>query len=740
VAITDRIFAPVRRAFTGRPAPLSLAEGGKTPDPKTHGSSSVSYGSPDGSQRLLDLERRYELRGIQGGRTYRRMRRDDPHIYHLRRAQNLPIIGAAVQVDPADPTDSDAIAKQESVDRALLKGSLWQSFVRDCLLDADYGFSCFEICWFKDKVTGEARCRLELRPTSSIWTENIYVRNGAIDHVLQTPIDGPEAELSGDKIVWLAYDKEGDGFQGSPILRPMYQPWQIKLEMILELPILVRKGGGIPDITTDYEETDPQWAALCSAGRNYAVGPESFVIHDDRTTFDVKSTSVNVKDILDAIAQQNQEITSVCQAQVFDLGVNKAGSFALGKTLADAFHNGVQSQADYIASVLNADGGLIHQLVDFNFPTDDNRPILRFGNVETVDMRAMAQSLLWISQAFGSIPDDVREWALQQMNMPTGDAAQVVVQKPKTEPSAPAALQPTGQGADAAGGSSAESGAKASEGGHHHGLQLAEMRQPRGPEVYLNLAELVARFDDSRTAVRVATQATRDALAAELGRRARIAADKGQLPKFAAGAPPMVDKLTTEIAAVLSDFYAAGKQQVAGELSRQKAGKPWTPDAVGARIAAAEKPKLSPQRLAKDAAIAQQAEMAARSIGTQTQAAAATAAGRVASGVPVAEAVVETAIIRESDAAALRFAGIVSDLMSMGRTDEMAAQAQEIADYVYSALLDGATCAGCEPMDGEVTEDASLAESWAPNPECEGGDRCRCLVVAEISQDQGASA
>ena len=122
------------------------------------------------------------------------------------------------------------------------------------------------------------------------------------------------------------------------------------------------------------------------------------------------------------------------------------------------------------------------------------------------------------------------------------------------------------------------------------------------------------------------------------------------------------------------------------------------------------------------------------------QAAAAATAGRAASGVPVNEAAVDAAVIRESDAAALRFVGVVSDLMSLGRSDEMAAQATEIADYVYSALLDGATCSACEPMDGETTTDATEAESWCPNPECEGGDRCRCLVVAEVSQDQGASA
>jgi len=59
---------------------------------------------------------------------------------------------------------------------------------------------------------------------------------------------------------------------------------------------------------------------------------------------------------------------------------------------------------------------------------------------------------------------------------------------------------------------------------------------------------------------------------------------------------------------------------------------------------------------------------------------------------------------------------------------------------VYSALLDGATCAACEPMDGEVTTDLTLAEGWTPNPDCEGGDRCRCLTVYEMRQASEARA
>ena len=752
MAITDRITAAARWAFgSERPASLSLAEGGKGPDTTEHGSNSISYAtSKDGTASLIDPEYKYELRGRQGGTLYRRMRWSDPHIWGLRQAQNLPMLQAQATMEPADAKDKDALAKAELAKRLLLEDFPWRSFLQDSLLSLDYGFSCFEIVWRIED--GEARCRLALRPASSIWVENIHVKDGAIDHVVQSPIDGGERTIPGEKIVWFAHQKEGDAFTGRSIMRPMYKPWKIKEELEIELPIMARKLGGVPDIETDDEPDNETAAKLDNMGRRFGLTPDAFFRHTADTRITLLTGNANISDILEAIKQRDTEITSVCQAQVFDLGTSNSGSRALGTTLSDLFNNGIQAEAKGREDVLNARGGLVHQLIANNFPRDDNLPKLRFGAVQAVDLKSFAQAMLWFSQAFGTLSPEVQEWARSETGMPEGTDAQVVVDS-KTLPPAPAKVVPPKP--PAGGTQPPQGGAQASE-AHTQagtdgqaqrtpspevtGLRLAELRPPRGVEVYLNLAELTSRFDDSRTAVRVATQGTRDALAAELGRRARIAADKGQLAKFAAGAPPMVDKLSAEIVAVLSDFYNAGKQQVAGELSRQKAGKPWTPDAVGARIAAAEKPKVSPQRAAKDKAIAQQAEMAARSIAAQSQASASTAAGRVVSGVPVAEAAIETAIVRESDAAALRFAGVVSDLMQMGRADEAQAQAQQIEDAVYSALLDGATCDPCGAQDGETTTDLALAEEWCPNPDCEGGDRCRCLAVYEIAQDQGASA
>jgi urease gamma subunit len=389
--------------------------------------------------------------------------------------------------------------------------------------------------------------------------------------------------------------------------------------------------------------------------------------------------------------------------------------------------------------VINARGSLIHQLVAYNFPTDDNLPKLRFGNVQSVDIRAFAQALVSLSQAFAALDPETEEWARGEANMPHGTTTtQVVV--PVPESPAPAAAQPSGRGDDEADGSGIDSGAKAAE-GCGCGLRLAERRQPRGVERYVELAEIDQRITDAKTAVRVATQATRDALVRELAKLAAEAQAKGTLPKFASTQPPMVDKLTAEVRAVLEDFYAAGREQVAGELDRQRRGEPVAEEAVDARqsgetITTAEKPrKKVPALPDADDAIGDEAEMIARSIATGTQAGAALSASRVSSGVPLDPAAIIESITRSSDESALRFGATVSDVMQLGRAAEAQAQATDVEDGVYSAILDGAACDDCAGMDGEITEDLALAAGWTPNPDCAGGDRCRCLVFYELRQE-----
>ena len=73
--------------------------------------------------------------------------------------------------------------------------------------------------------------------------------------------------------------------------------------------------------------------------------------------------------------------------------------------------------------------------------------------------------------------------------------------------------------------------------------------------------------------------------------------------------------------------------------------------------------------------------------------------------------------------------GVANRVLNFGRAREMEDRSGEIGLYEYSAILDQNTCGPCAADDGEQSNrEDDLTD--VPNPDCEGGDWCRCFHVA----------
>ena len=73
-----------------------------------------------------------------------------------------------------------------------------------------------------------------------------------------------------------------------------------------------------------------------------------------------------------------------------------------------------------------------------------------------------------------------------------------------------------------------------------------------------------------------------------------------------------------------------------------------------------------------------------------------------------------------------------SAMVNDGRYDS--AQANGAVAAIYTSVLDGNTCDDCETADtGDITTLDDMTET--PNPDCQGGDRCRCMNVYLMSDD-----
>lgn len=72
--------------------------------------------------------------------------------------------------------------------------------------------------------------------------------------------------------------------------------------------------------------------------------------------------------------------------------------------------------------------------------------------------------------------------------------------------------------------------------------------------------------------------------------------------------------------------------------------------------------------------------------------------------------------------------GLANKVINIGRSDEAQNRADEWDRVEYSALLDANVCEPCAAEDGQTASDEDNLQP-APNPDCLGGDYCRCFHV-----------
>lgn len=73
--------------------------------------------------------------------------------------------------------------------------------------------------------------------------------------------------------------------------------------------------------------------------------------------------------------------------------------------------------------------------------------------------------------------------------------------------------------------------------------------------------------------------------------------------------------------------------------------------------------------------------------------------------------------------------GASNKVLNFGRSREMEDRRDDIDRYEYSAILDANTDEACAAADGETAPNEDELPD-APNPDCDGGDYCRCFHVA----------
>jgi phage gp29-like protein len=682
-----------------------------TPDLTVHGAT----GTPILSGYLRDLgEYNPDLTGLSAFGTWEKMRRSDAQVAATLMGIKLPIRSAEWTVQ--EPEDATPVEREAAdfVRQCLLEEIDLEAVIENALLMLDFGCAMHEDVWYVDGN----RIRLRKLAARLPSTFNRWIVDGE-ENLVAIEQQGWKgggyitSEIPASKIALFTFQQEGANFAGHSLLRSMYQHWFIKSNLYkIDAIALERNGMGVPVVKMGENAKAEDRKAAIEWLQKLTAHEKASMALPAGWDFKLVGIEGSVRDSKESIAHHNMQISMAGLAQFMMLGQSASGNRALGQTMSDFFYLALQSTANKIARVMN--WTTIPRLVDFNFAGITRYPTLVPQQILSLRFESVVDALTKLAGAGIIEPDDEFEtWMRQKMGGPEKGTPRPRPQQ-DTPPHGPGGGEPGAQG-------------------RKFSARLADVegpklrRQPRGAERFLALAEIVGELDRGRDAIAAALRAAKAALLAEIVNKV-VNAPVRTMHRVSI-APD--DKLVTRIEEILAEVYEFGERQVEAERERQRAGLAPS-DAARVRAAEGKRKKRDPLGVYADGIVGE-------FVNTLTSRAVNVALdwlrrpGDLSKGEAIRriEEELDGQSDRWIDGAAAKGA---NEAFADGRAAGYEERSDEISSVIYSALLDWNTCESCAAADGQegrTPEDITPV----PNPDCDGGDRCRCVHVFVFSDE-----
>lgn len=710
--------------------------------------------------------------------VYSRMR-TDPQLTAVVQAVSLPLIRATWQVDPAGcrPEVAQRVADdlglplvgEDQPGAARRRGVQWAKHLGNSLRGRlIYGFYPYALEATDDGATTMLSGLYE-RPPWTIGDIKTDSKTGALISAQQTTagmVGGTTpAPMPASSLLWYVREQEGSNWRGRSMLRSAYGPWLLKQEMLRVNAIGHRRHGAghltlVPNPGTN--PTDAQQAAAAAMAQAARAGDQAGGAAPPGYSWQLSGLIGSVPDTLAFIRYLDQQMARMALAGMLDLGETPNGSRALGDTFVDLFMLALQAEGDDHAATLTADVAV--RVTDWNYGEDEPAPRVIVTGVGADDaVTADALNLLLTSGALSADPaleaDVRRRYGLPQSTS-TSDASPIYKYdldlgtatvndrrkqlglEPVDGGDVPAAaylqalgLSPADASAqsgplmaamDAAGvmrravvaSSAVGSAGPASSPGARPvhaaapGLrrELTDVEAKAATDFVGVQSDWQSALDDLLDAWGPVTEAQRADLVAQV----RATVEDGDVAALAAmglDSQEAADLLAAHMAEVADDSAT----RMASEAKSQGVTvKPGTP--------AADRLDQVAQATAALLASGLVASAARKALQVWTPGA---SADDVATAVDAHLASLTDASLRDSLGPALTTA------QNEGRLSTLADA--PTATYVASEVLDAATCQACTEEDGHEfgsLEQASAAYANGGYVECQGGARCRGIIVA----------
>lgn len=656
-----------------------------------------------------------ELTGLSGYRIYEQMRRGDAQVKATLAAVKLPIRGATWAVrEPEDATPVE-LAAVELVKSCLFDELDFDGIVENALLMLDFGAAAHEDVYYMDgKQVRLRKCAARLPLTFYRW---LTAPDGddlvALEQMGYRGGNYVTTQVPADKLALFTFQQEGANFSGISLLRSMYQHWYIKSNLYkVEAIACERNGMGVPWINMGPNAKVEDRNEAKKWLQSLSVNESTSILLPNGWTFGLEGVKGQIQSPKDAIAHHNWMISQAALGSFLNFGQgDSSGNRSLGETMSDFFGLSLQATANQIARVISLT--TVKRLCDLNFPGLTRYPKVIPQQVVTVKLEHIALALKELAAANVNViqPDEeLEDWLRIKYGMPVA-----ATPRPRPTVGAASAVPP--------GTNQAKNVAMSAAGG-----VFTPSRALRGAEKYMALSAISSRLDAGRDEIAAALRVAKPHLQAEIVQKL-MARPLREAHRVSVG---LDVELVAKVAAIVEEMAAFGVQTVGDE--RKKQGRGSGPATAADVRAAAGGPKRDPLGVYADGVVSEFTN-------NLQQRAANVVLDMRRKDLPVGKQITGAMELLDEqsdgwiDAVASKGA---NEGFASGRSDGFEQYADEIGSYEYSAVLDANTCDQCSGADGETgeTEDDITP---VPNPDCDGGDKCRCVHIAVFAAEGKAA-
>lgn len=656
--------------------------------------------------------------------TYGQMRRD-PQLAAMLKGYTLPIRRTPYVVDPAGCRAEVVqlvaddlglnVAGRDKRGAARTRGVSWTRHLQAALAYLVYGHMGFAL---HAGIDTEGRARLiglYERMPQSISNIRVDQTSGLLEGVDQRAQPGTTKlpEIPAQDLLWYCNDREGSNWAGTSLLRPAYAPWLLKREMQRVLATSSRRFGmGVPTIewAAGSTPTDGQHREAAQVAQQARVGDTAGAALPPGARLVLAGLSGTAPDTLAFIGWLDQQMSRVGLAGWLDLGETSNGSRALGESFVEFFLLSLQAIADDVADTVTTQA--VARIVEWNWGPDEPVPAIMAADVGSRrEVTAEALKALLDSGALAADPA-LEEYVRREWRLPARE-------EPKEPPPAPPVPPQPDPDEEQATDPDAEPAAASQR---PRRVAAADSRQPTDVEVAsgADFDGIQAEWETARDKLLTGWTKAEKSLRADVLDQIEQAVNAGDLAALGA---------ITVDSADLAELLTAAMLAVAVDAAEG-----------AAREASAQGVDVDVPADLGDAVLAgTAAAVAGVLVGGYVNAAARKAL--TVTGTGSTPASVRKAVAAHlADMAGSPDGWIADNLgqaLTVGQNRGRAALfgAAPPANYYASEINDKARCGPCAKVDGTQFETlAEAEEAYAAGGfrDCEGGLRCRGIIIARF--------